>query len=422
MLLQFKVENYKSIKEEAVLSLEASADKEHLENTIKEGKANVLKSIAIFGANASGKSNLFLALTAALLTIRESNLLQVDAPLRHIVPFKFDSKCLASPTAFELVFIAGGQKYVYGFSATRARIMSEYLYVYKSAKPTSVFKRKADEYEFTTEYIRQFKPVVERNASNKLFLATATAWNCEETKTPLLWLTSGINTYSNDYAEVLNVTGQMFEYDDDSSLKRFTTAFLHEADINISDYSLETSESSPAQIQKAISDGFQGIFSGFPVERMKEYRIKTMHEVDESGAKTRYSLDFGEESQGTRSLFLLSPIVKRAFETGEVLFIDEFDASLHPLLVKYIVGLFHDKNINKANAQLVISSHTTELLDLNELRRDQVYFMDKDRDTGASQLYSLDEFSERKGSDIRKAYLLGRYDAVPSIGLGVLEC
>ena len=413
MLLQFSVGNYKSIKDKAVLSLEASSDKDHQNNLISFGKDRVLKNVSIFGANASGKSNLFLALTAAILTVRESNVIQVGQPLKFIVPFKFRDNAETYPTSFEFVFIASnGLKYVYGFSATAEKVLSEYLYVYKTAKASSVFERVNDTFTFTSVYEKELKPLVSRNTSNKLFIATATAWNCNETRIPLLWFMDGINTYnSRNGKDMLSVSGPLLDNDKNSTLKDFTTNLLHKADINISDYQVRSdNDSKESYIRPAKPD-----FSALQTDYNRNFKIKTLHQIGDGTNKQTFSLDILEESLGTRNIFFLSPIIKRAFETGEVVCIDEFDASLHPLLVVYIVSLFNNPEYNKANAQLIISCHTTELLNLSIMRRDQIYFIDKNNDTGVSDLYSLDEYSERTRTDIRRAYLLGRYDAIPNI-------
>lgn len=417
MLVQFSVENYKSIKEKIVLSMEASADKEHPDNIIQTGKDKMLKSISVFGANASGKSNLFLALTAAILTVRESNVIQVGQPLRHIVPYKFRDNCESFPTSFEFVFIAADNiKYVYGFSVTNIKVVSEYLYAYKTAKASIIFERTNDDFTFTSVYEKELKPFVIRNTSNKLFLATATAWNCKETKTPLLWLMNGINTYnSSNGNDMLYVSGSLFEQDSNKELKNFTTTLLHKADINISDFKVRTEEKTHEQFLQSLPKELKSVFSALPPGPHKNLEVETLHIVEDAKQKQVYSLLLAEESLGTRNLFLLSPIIKRAFETGEVVCVDEFDTSLHPLLVLYVVQLFNNPLYNVRNAQLIISSHTTELLDLSVMRRDQIYFMDKDNNIGISNLYSLDEYSERTRTDIRKAYLLGRYDAIPNL-------
>ena len=420
MLLQFSVENFRSIKEKAVLSLEASSDKEQQNNLVEVGKERVLKVASIFGANAAGKSNIFLALTAAIVAVKWSDKRQVGEPLFHIVPFSFDSETKNKPSEFEFVFLVNGKKYVYGFSATFTKIYKEYLYVYNSSRATTIFERdekEKDVYRFTIPEIRNhLKPITERNTDNKLFLATATAWNCEETREPLLWLSNSINTYDTKYDDFLNLTGDMFENDQDNSLRKFTNNILQEADINICNYLFESKDVPVQQIQLPNAPKELGTVSEI---RGKMYRIQTFHKIeDEKGSVSEYPLEMQNESRGTQGIFFLSPIIKRAFETGETLCIDEFDTSLHPMLVSYLVGLFNNPEVNKANAQLIISTHTMTLLNLKELRRDQIYFVEKNQKTGTSELYSLDEFSPRTREDIRKAYLLGRYGSVPNVGEG----
>lgn len=413
MLLQFTVENFKSFKNPAVLSLEASADKEHSNNVTVLGKERVLNTAAIFGANAAGKSNIFSAITAAVMTIRRSNVRQVKEPLIDIVPYRFDPQAAAKPTSFEFVFLAEGEKYVYGFSATREAITREYLYVFHTAKASTVFERiSPTEFRYTSPAIRrELKPIEERNTKNKLFLATATTWNCTSTKIPFLWFQEKINTYSANFDQLINQVAPMFEHDEGGSLKHFATNLLHEADINIDDYEFETKEVSPEQLPREL----QNIVSTIPVVLNKSIRIETVHTITEGDTVQQYKLGLGEESQGTRHLFLFSPILKKAFDTGETVCIDEFDASLHPMLVMYLVGLFNNPEVNRGHAQLIVSTHAMALMSLKNLRRDQIYFVEKDRKTGISELYSLDEFSPRKEEDVRKAYLLGRYGSLPDV-------
>ena len=405
MLLQFSVENYRSFKERAVLSLEASADKELPNNLMIKDKHRVLKIATIFGANAAGKSNIFKALTAAIMLIRKSNIRQVGEPLTEAVPFGFDDETRLQPCSFEFVFIAKGKKYVYGFSATIAKITNEYLYVYNSTRPTTIFERFGeDEYKFTSSTLsKHLSPIAKYNTPNKLFLATATAWNTEETKDAFVWFMTGINTYSPNYEQAIHISGPILDNDKDSSARRFTNSILHEADINISNFEIESKEIPIAAPQPGVN--MEG----------REYKITTIHTVE--GGK-QYALNLAEESNGTINLFFFAPLIKRAFETGETLCIDEFDVSLHPLLVQYLIGLFNNPEVNKANAQLIVSTHTSGLLNLKDLRRDQIYFVEKDQQTGCSTLYSLDEFSPRTREDIQKAYLLGRYGSVPNLGNG----
>lgn len=427
MLLQFSVENFKSIKKRTVLSLEASQEKGHEDNFVHDKNTNILKTVAFFGANASGKSNIFHALTSAILTIRGSADRQVGDRLELITPFAFDENSIGRPSHFEFVFIAGGRRYVYGFSAIKTQIKTEYLYVYNSSKPTVIFIRDEDgvedesgnrssqKYKITQKSLRsKLSPIISRNTVNKLFLSTATVWNCEETRIPMMWFMNSINTYpSNRYDGLLPITGELFEKDSDQSLKRFIKAVLKEADLNISDYEFGTREVPPEQYGYRVA-GFKQI------DRAKNLVITTVHNFkDDLGNESSYSLDLHDESLGTKNLFFLSPIIKRAFETGETLCIDEFDSSVHPMLLVYLIGLFHNPKVNKANAQLIISVHTLDLLDTKIFRRDQIYFIEKDPKNGVSELYSLDEYkATRKPEDIHKSYMLGRYGAIPFIGNG----
>ena len=424
MLLQFSVENFRSIKEKAVLSMIASADEQHSENYSLLGKDKCLKTVAVYGANAAGKSNLFLALTTAILAVRMSNDRQLGTPIYNIMPFLFDPKTANAPSSFEFIFIADGKKYVYGFSATAAAVETEYLYVYHTAKPTTIFERdihQANEYRFTSPALKkQLLPITQRNTPNKLFLATATLWNCEETRAPLLWFQNKINTYSNDYNDLLPYSSEMFAKDDDNSLRAFTKQLLREADISIDNYSFESRDTEKDELLRQMPSGVREIFSALPMTSGKNYRITTIHRIPNQDTDVAYELSLQQESKGTRDVFLMSPVLKRAFETGETVCVDEFDTSLHTMLVRYLVSLFHNPEINKANAQLVITTHDLSLMNLKFLRRDQIYFIEKSSETGASELYSLDEFSPRTNEDVRKGYMLGRYGSVPNIGEGDL--
>lgn len=417
MLLQFSVNNFKSFKDMAVLSMEPSADKELPSNLTLIGKNRCLNTIAIFGANAAGKSNVFTALTAAILLVRRSNSRQVIDPLVEIIPFKFDEESIRKPTTFEFVFIAEGKKYVYGFSATQKAVQREYLYVFNSAKASTIFERTdVNTYKFTSPALkRELQPLTERNTENKLFLATATAWNCEATRIPYLWFETKINTYSIDSDQLISQTAPMFDNDADNSLRKFTNMILHEADINIDDFNIEFKDISQEQFLQQVPQELRGLISTIPAAMNKVVKIETVHSIVDDGIAKQYNLSLMEESQGTRNLFLFSPVLKRAFETGETLCIDEFDASLHPMLVRYLFSLFNNPDINKAHAQLIVSSHSLVLMSLKNLRRDQIYFVEKDRKTGKAELYSLDEFSPRKEEDVRKAYMLGRYGSIPDI-------
>ncbi len=416
MLIQFSVKNFISFKDKAILALNPSTDQEHPENIITKGNYKAVNLVAIYGANASGKTSLFKAMTVALNMIRSSNIMQVNQPISTINPFKFDEKAAISPSEFEFVFIADdNNKYVYGFSADRVRITEEYLYQYKTQKPTLIFERNGEQYEFKAQK-DVLEPLVRFNTPNKLFLATATNWNTECTIIPYKWLSEKMVTFT-DTQVLTNLSLNLYKGDKRQEYISFTEKLLQTADINISKINFDVKKS---KMEMPIGVVSQQMINGQPVptvtaQEFEQIEVNTEHIIGEGDTKTKYVLGLGEESLGTNQLFILGPFLKDAFERGFVVVIDEIDKSLHPFIVKHLINMFRDKDINRAGAQLIFTSHDTSLLSLSTFRRDQVYFTEKDNKMGVSDLYSLDEMSVRKTDNIEKGYMLGRYGAIPYI-------
>lgn len=425
MLLQFSVQNFRSFRDRTVFSMEASSDtnlENNLSTLVVSGKeTRILHSAVLFGANASGKSNLFKAFTAAITTIRASSSIQPDQPLSLIVPFMPDPAYRDKPTSFEFVFVAEGKKYVYGFSATREKVETEYLYVFHSAKYSVIFDRdihRTPEYRFTNPTIRrELDPLKRMNTANKLFLSTATAWNSATTKTPYLWFAAAIDVYPNNYDDLLPRFGELLSRDQGpSDLRCFIIERMREADISIDDYHVDSHEFSAEQFAQQFPPELHDLISAVAPERNVAYKIDALHHaLDAEGNQVDYTFNMSDESKGTQNMFMLSPLLMKTFREGNILCIDEFDASFHPLLAIYLVSLFHNPDINKNHAQLIISSHAMELMSQLHYRRDQIYFVQKDAKAAASELYSLDEFSPRLKEDIRKSYLAGRFGSLPLI-------
>lgn len=417
MLVEFSVKNFMSIKDEITFSMVAGNGDENIENTIKVENSDekYLKSTAIYGANASGKTNFIKALTAAILMVRRSNSRNINEPLVEMKPFKFDQKTVNEPCEFRFVFIKNNIKYIYGFSADINRIYTEYLYQYLSAKPSLIFERKnVNEYKSTQLEQSKLVELATKNTEKKLFLSTATAWNYEKTKDAYIWFSEDIDTY-NDYMNVSGYAFNKFENDNEGKLKRFTINLLKQADIHIKDYNFE--------VKNINVNNIIAVFNNIkaPNENIvqKEVKISTFHEIkNENGDIENYELELGEESLGTQNLFFFSPILKEAFEKGKVIIIDEIDKSLHPLLVEFIIKLFHNSEINKNNAQLIFNTHDTNLLSLDNFRRDQIWFTEKEPKKGTTDLYPLDDFSVRKTENVQKGYLNGRYGAIPFLATG----
>ena len=418
MLVQFTVENFLSIRDKVYLSLEPSKDSEHPENLITKGDYKAVNSVAIYGANASGKSSLFKAITVALIMIRNSNNVQVTDKL-PMTPFKFDFESRNKPTSFEFTFIAkDGRKYIYGFSATTEKVVEEYLYCYNTSKPTLLFDLNENEKpKFNRAYKVKLEAAYQMNTANKLFLATATTWNVECTKSPFEWLAESIDTFT-DVMELGGVAFEKYRTDENRKYIEFTKNLLKQADINISSIEVDAKE-----VMGGPALPFQIVVQGkiIPPNEGKHYdvEITTGHTVvDENGEKTEFSLTLQEESIGTQLLFFYGPLLKDAFEKGKTIVLDEIDKSMHPSLVKFIMNLFRDPDVNKNGAQLIVTTHETGILSLDMFRRDQIYFTEKDSKSGVTNLYSLDEFSVRKTENIEKGYLMGRYGAIPFLQAG----
>lgn len=414
MLLQFSVKNYASIKNEVLFSLIPSKDSEHPENILENGKFRANSIAAIYGANASGKSNLFRAMTNAILYIRTSNIFQLGQKI-PVVPYKFCDNYASVPTKFEFTFVAeDGLKYIYGFSATADRVIEEYLYVFRSTRPSMLFERTEEKYSFPRNEKANLQPLTRMNTPNKLFLATATSWNAQCTTIPYQWFATKIDTQTSvDNQEGLALEAYKNEKEKNIA---FVKKLMTMADINIADVDIDIQETPNDQMP------FPGVnFGGIVINNQiikpqnnHRIEIRTGHIVtDETGAQRKYELLLQEESLGTIQLFLYAPFLRKTLETGKVLFIDEIDKSLHPLLIKLLVNLFRDVRINNNGAQLIFNTHETALLSLGTFRRDQIYFTEKKPENGITDLYSLDDLSVRKDENIEKGYLLGRYGAIP---------
>jgi len=418
MLIQFSVSNFMSLKDEVVLSMVAGSNKEHSEYVFDMQGEALLPTVAIYGSNAAGKSNIFKAMTAAIVTIRQSNIRQINEPIRGIVPFSFDKTSNTEVTKFDFIFVKKGRKFQYGFAVDTKKVHQEYLYEYKSSRPSMIFERsEGDVYEFTKLNEKILKQYESKNTPNKLFLATATSWNCDLTKDAYMWFAEDIDTYNelslHDPKNLERVESG------GESLKNFMKALLKNADINISDYKIK-SEIVKNPIEIPMPPGLQIQLD--PAIIGKKFEVSTSHDIETTdGEMESYLLPLEAESEGTQKLFMFAPIIKDALEKGRIIVFDELDNSLHPLMLDYLIELFNNKESNPNGAQLIFNTHSVNTMSLDKFRRDQIYFVEKNNKTGITELYSLDEFSVRQKENIRKGYLVGRYGAIPSIGMEGLE-
>jgi uncharacterized protein len=401
MLLEFSVSNYLSFRDKTTFSMIANSSSGLEDNLVEVQDKRILKSASIYGANASGKSNLFKILSYVVMMLKNSNSTDINAKL-PIIPFKLDDKYINDASEFEIKLIIDKIRYVYGFKADMNKIYEEYLYYYPNGRETKIFDRiNIDSYSYSKKDEKILKEIERKNAPNKFFLATATNWNYAKTKPVYDFITDSIIVCTN-LEDLKSISFDMFEEND--KLKDFTINFLKKADFNIEDYVISSSFI-PQDLFIGVSDFITKNISGIP----KTYQILFKHK------NSNNYLSLSEESLGTQILFTFIPFIENTLSNKKVLIIDELDKSMHPFLVQYIVSLFNDTDTNKNSSQLIFDTHDTNLLDLNVLRRDQIWFVLKDNDNGVSELYPLSDFSVRKKENVEKGYMLGRYGGVPFI-------
>ena len=403
MLIEFSITNFLSFKEKNTFSMIASSDNTLEDNFTNIGNEKLLKMTALYGANASGKSNLFKILSLISNMIRQSNFINPNV-LLPIIPFKLDKETMKKPSEFEIKFLIDKVRYIYGFEADAKNIYKEYLTYYPKGRPVKIFNREnINEYSFNVSDEKILNDIKEKNTVNKFFITTATNWNFKKTKPAFEFLTEKLGVVMS-YEQLNNYSYNMYFNDKDKTLEKFALKFLEKADFNIKGYKV---------IQEKMNDELintlPDIMKSFIPTNTNIFKVNTTHIVNGS----KYDFDISEESLGTQVIFSFIPVIKDVIDNGKVLLIDEFDKSLHPYIVKYIVELFNDPDLNKNNAQLIFNTHDTNLLDLELLRRDQIWFTEKNPKNGESTLYALDDFSVRKSENVEKGYLLGRYGAVP---------
>ena len=398
MLIHFSVENYLSIRDKIVLSMLASRDTEHPEYLIVDGNKNHLKSTVIYGANASGKSNVLNAFWFMVNYVLTSHNQQVHKAIERS-PFKFDRETPTRPSSFEVIFTANGIRYVYGFSVTDKAVVEEYLYYYPNGRQALIFERKdTTDFRFTVD-VEEQNTLKERTSANKLYLSVASNWSYSKVVPVLEWFASCQIITKHSVADAYGLEAEQLKDDD---YRRVIASMLRIADFGIQ--SLQVRDSDP--IPSLRGDAFPN--------------IEAVHTVqDTDGNASSYTLNMTEESDGTNSYFKLIGVVKKALDQGTLLVADEMDAHLHPLLTKHLVSLFNSTEFNPNGAQLIFTSHNTNLLDLDVLRRDQIWFTEKDEQTAATDLFSLYDFSIRKDAKVEKGYLIGRYGAIPFIKGGL---
>lgn len=394
MLIQFKFKNHKCFYDETVLDLMATSEKRHLETTVDINGNKILPVIAIHGANASGKSSILEALEFMFKTIKESSHADINQDL-PVNPFSFSTQSLKQNSEYEFSICLDDYEYRYGFSMNKNGFDEEWLYQKKFSSKTRatqkiIFERTTNSVTFGASY-KKYEKIWELfggQESKKLLILSNVA----------IKETDGILRQIYDYVCKFNFKIEHF-YSQTS------------IDILTKDSSLYN------KFQKIINE-FDPCLLGIKIDEInyengeKRYVINGIHKNLENNT-IRALIPLHKESDGTIKIFNIMPTILKNLEEGGLLCINELDTKFHPLLFKKIVNMYKDKKINKNNAQLIYTAHSTFMFNNNDLRRDQIYLVDKDK-LGKSHLYSLSEFRNlRADSDYEKKYLTGQFGAIP---------
>ena len=413
MLLQFYFSNYRSFEGEGILDMRASGSNElssHVRNTLNE---RVLPVTAIYGANASGKSSVFEAFQFMAFCVLES-LSFSDENKKNPYKLKVDSfkfsESREKPSEFEINYIdKKGKKelyYNYGFKIDNSGILEEYLAyntktgVKRNEDYTYIFKRERNQKLHLNSTIEKFRENLEISLKDKTLLVSLGAkLNIDEFIRVRTWF---INT------EVINFSNSLYgaflenilpsNIIESKEVRENLVSFINSFDDSIIDIEVEK-------------------ISAIDENDDDNYRVFTVHKSDNETSTARISMN--EESSGTKKMFSLYQTLLDALENGGVFFADELDIKLHPLLMRNILLTFTDKEKNSNNAQLIFTTHNTIYMDMDLLRRDEIWFVEKGN--GVSSLYSLDDITNEKGEKVRKDsnyekhYLLGNYGAISNL-------
>jgi predicted ATPase len=446
MLLSFSIENYRSFQAEQTLNLLASR-----RGGTPEGDAHcceipgigehALRVASLYGANGAGKSNLVRALALVKRLVTHGT--APGQPISH-TPFLLDAESSAKPSVFELQFLEDGEVFRYGFCYDASRVHEEWLDVYEGKKERNLFARTTQENGAVTVELgpaaqgpntsHKMKSLADVGARpNQLFLTEVMNLDDPEAQGPrfrraVTWFKSTVSIIEPD-ARFLPLA-QMIAADE--QFAHFAERFLRDASTGISRLEVKTDDMAKIdlpelfqQLFKAVLEGSSGenagilplsageevVLEGTGKEKVRRRRIVAWHD---QGTALPTPLPLQEESDGSRRLLNLLPALYRLAGQGGVFVIDELERSMHPMLARKFVEFFL-KGVPNAKGQLIFATHESTLLDLDLVRRDGIWFAEKD-EKGATHLYSLADFKVRKDLRIEKGYLEGRFGAIPFLG------
>ena len=408
MLLYFKVGNYASIKEPVILNFEAASVTEHQgDNVAEAGDAKVLKSILLYGHNASGKSNILKALVYFRWMVGRSATEMSVSDEFDVQPFLLDDVSEDKPSFFEVGFLLDDIRYRYGVEVDGKSVRREWLMEARKKKYYPVFLRGGQEFETDYKRFENSQGLSERTRTNALYLSVCAQWNVGKAEKIVTWFNRIYTLHGLNDKDYRKTTLELLRSD---KYAHIGMNLLKAADLGINGVEfgeLDATEllaKAPEEIREEIKETLSKQDKTLVVVK------KSIYANGKKIGERPFLLD-QSESEGTRKYFNLLGTFVAAILENRIVVIDEFDARLHTLLTKAILQLFNKAEVNES-AQLLLACHDTALIDKDILRRDQIYFVEKN-EFGATRVNSLVEFKARKETAFEKNYLNGKYGGIP---------
>ncbi len=415
MIGQISISNFRSVKEKLVLDFSRhSGEKQLPENLIPHSPKPLLKSMALYGANASGKSNVLRAFLALQYLVRHSASFLPEQPLAPYEPFLFDEDTKGAPVRFVIIFQAEGKFYEYEVAYGQHAIGYERLRVRPDVKWRLLYERRGTGVRFGPNYRGARKVIARLCLPNQLLLSKAAQNNVTQLLPAYHFFTERLVAFALAEFDRISATRLRRQFAEmlatDAAFARKVSALVRAFDTGLKRVEVEEIDWSKVEFPEGMKTE--------DIERLKRqnrYHVLGIHPVFENGREAgEEGLPFEEESAGTRQLLLLACILLDALESGKVVVIDEFEKNLHPHITRELIGLFHDPRINRHNAQLLIATHEASLLaDEHLFRRDQVWLVEKDEE-GATEAWRLSDMKEhRRAAALDRKYLSGVLGGTP---------
>lgn len=403
MLIQFKCSNYRSIREEIVFSMLATKDDTYSDYLLGTNvKLRLNPVCTIYGANGAGKTNLINAIDYLIRIVSTSLNLQYQDVIPYY-PHKLSE--VGMPSFFEIQFVISNVRYVYGLSLTEKEVVEEYLYYFPNGRQAKVFERQQETYSYGTGFKKVLSEIADSKMKpNRVFLSTAASWcNIEEILKVFDYIRNHVVVYQGFRNE------NWFEYtlqnlESSESFKREFIDFIQSMGIDIEDIEVKN------HLMQLLTEDLP---SAMPEELKSYLSGKQFKKSDILFKYPHMSISLSEESLGINKLFELGGPLIDILKNGKVLIFDELETSLHPNLVVHLIKLFLNPVINQNGAQLIFTTHDTNLLNLSLFRRDQIWFVEKTNHQ-SSDFYSLAHLNNvRKDENIEKGYIAGKYGSIP---------